>query len=94
VALLAAAALIGPTVPGGIVDRHPDEAATAAVRMAELLLPWLEKGTPLPEPERVRKHRTARAAATAAGPVPGTGVDDARDYGSGAEADGAAAAGE
>lgn len=75
-ALVAAAALIGPTVPGGIVDRHPDEAATAAVRVAELFLPWLADGSPLPEPARVRKHREAREAATASRPVPGTGEDD------------------
>jgi hypothetical protein len=69
-ALLAAAALIGPTVPGGIVDRHPDEAATAVVWVAELFLPWLLDGSPLPVPGRVRKREAAATAAR-----PGTGVE-------------------
>lgn len=76
-ALVAAAALIGPSAPPGYTDRYPDEAATAAVRVAEMFLPWLESGRPLPEPERIRKHREAREAATASRPVhPGTGDDD------------------
>lgn len=45
-ALIAAACLIGPTVPGGIVDRRPDEAAKALTRMADMLLPWLEDEPP------------------------------------------------
>ena len=72
-ALIAAAALIGPTVPGGILDRHPDEAATAVVRIAEMWIPWLEDGTPLPEPARVKKRREA---ATAHPAEPATGGDD------------------
>lgn len=72
-ALVAAAALIGPTVPGGIIDHHPDEAATATVRVAEMFLPWLADGSPLPVPERIRKRE---AAATAAGAKPATGEDD------------------
>jgi hypothetical protein len=85
-AVIAAAALIGPTVPGGIVDHHPDEAATAAIRVAELLLPWIEDGTALAEPERVRRKRESRAAATARPDVPGTGVDDGHE-GAGTEAE-------
>jgi hypothetical protein len=82
-ALVAAAALIGPTVPGGIVDRHPDEAATAVVRVAGMFLPWLEDGTALPVPERVRKRQ---AAVTVPGAVPGTGDDDGPE-GAGSEAE-------
>jgi hypothetical protein len=73
-ALIAAAALIGPSAPGGITDRHPDEAATAVVRVAEMWIPWLEDGTPLPEPGRLKKRREAATAHPAQDPA--TGVDD------------------
>ena len=43
-ALAAAAALIGPSIPGGIVNRKPGEAATASLTLAEMFLPWLEGG--------------------------------------------------
>ena len=48
-ALLAAAAVVGPSIPAGVVNRKPGEAATAVTRLAELLLPWLEG-----EPEEKR----------------------------------------
>jgi hypothetical protein len=70
-ALVAAAALIGPAVPGGIVNRKPGEAATATIRLAEMFLPWLEGLVP---PREVRE--AAGAAATAASADPATGDED------------------
>jgi pimeloyl-ACP methyl ester carboxylesterase len=71
-ALVAAAALIGPAAPPGKVDRHPDQAATATIRIAEMFLPWLEG---VPAAREVRQAK-ALAAATAATADPATGVDD------------------
>jgi hypothetical protein len=42
VALIAAATLVGPSIPPALVVNRPHEAATALTRMADLLLPWLE----------------------------------------------------
>ena len=47
-ALIAAAGLVGPTIPPAVVVNRPSEAATALTRMADLLLPWLEAGEPPP----------------------------------------------
>ena len=47
-ALIAAAGLVGPTIPPAVVVNRPAEAATALTRMADLLLPWLEAGEPPP----------------------------------------------
>lgn len=44
-ALVAAAMLVGPSIPPALVVNRPHEAATALTRMADLLMPWLEDGT-------------------------------------------------
>lgn len=41
-ALIAAAVMIAPAMPPGMVVARPSEAATALTRMADFLLPWLE----------------------------------------------------
>jgi hypothetical protein len=41
---MAAAVLLAPALPAGFVNRKPEEAAAAAVRLAEMLVPWLETG--------------------------------------------------
>lgn len=41
-ALIAAACLIGPTIPPALVVNRPNEAVTALTRIAGLLEPWLE----------------------------------------------------
>lgn len=46
IALIAAACLIGPTIPPALVVNRPNEAATALTRMADLLIPWLEGDPP------------------------------------------------
>lgn len=46
-ALIAAAGLVGPSIPPAVVANRPHEAATALTRMADLLLPWLD-GPPAP----------------------------------------------
>lgn len=47
-ALIAAASLIGPSIPPALAANRPLEAATACTRMAALLLPWLEAADPSP----------------------------------------------